>query len=379
MQTLGVGIIGFGFIGKVHAYGYMNMPLFYDPPPLRTKLVGVATSSDESASKAVEQGGFELGTSDWRELIERGDIHIINICTPNSLHADQLLAAMAAGKHIYCDKPLVVTDEDAGRVADALAEYRGIGQMTMNYRFLPATLRAKQLIDEGFLGKPISFRGAYLHSGSVDPHRPMGWKQLKSEGGGVIQDLGAHIVDLIDYFIGPIASVNAEKRILYPERPNRKGAMVPVEAEDHAVIIARTANGALGTIEVSKIATGAEDELLFEINGDRGALRFNLMDPNYLQAYDLRDPETPLGGTRGWEKIATVQRYDKPAGFPGVKFSMGWIRAHMHCLYGFLRSVADGTQGEPSLRRGLRLRKILASVERSSETRRWEDVPEEGR
>lgn len=375
METLGVGIIGFGFIGKVHTYGYQNMPLFYDPVPLRTKLVGVATSREETARKAAEQGAFEFGTADWRDLIARDDIQIINICTPNSRHAEQLLAAMSAGKHIYCDKPLVVSDEDAARVEAALHDYRGIGQMTFNYRFLPATLRAKQLIEEGFIGNAINFRAGYLHSGSVDPARPMRWKQLKSEGGGVLQDLGSHVVDLMDYFIGPFDSMLAETRILYPKRPNQSGEIVPVEAEDQVLMLAKLANGALGVMEASKITTGTEDELRFEIHGDKGALRFNLMDPNYLEAYDLRDSESPLGGKRGWRKIATVHRYEKPGGFPGPKFTIGWMRAHVHCLYNFLDAVAAGRPAEPSLHRGLQVQRMLAAAERSVQTRTWEPVP----
>jgi predicted dehydrogenase len=375
MQTFGVGVIGFGFIGKVHTYGYLNLPLFYDPPPARFKLVGVATSRPETAQKAAEQGGFVFGTADWRELIARDDIHIIHICSPNSLHLPQLLAAIAAGKHIYCDKPLVVTEEEADQVEAALRDYRGIGQMTLQYRFYPATLRAKQLIEEGFLGEVIGFRAAYLHAGSVDPSRPMGWKQLKSEGGGVLRDLGSHIVDLMDHLIGPIRSVLTETRILYPMRPNSRGEMTPVEADDQMLMLARLANGALGTIEASKIATGAEDELRFEIHGDRGALRFNLMDPNYLEAYDLRAPETPLGGQRGWRRIATVQRYDKPAVFPGPKFAIGWIRGHLHCLYNFLQAVAAGRPTEPSLARGVHLQRMLAAAERSALTHTWQDLP----
>ena len=375
MDTLGVGIIGFGFIGKVHAYGYLNMPLFYDPVPVRTKLVGVATSREETARKAAEQGGFGFGTAEWRELVARDDIRIINICSPNSRHAEQLLAAMAAGKHIYCDKPLVVGDEDMARVEKALQGYHGIGQMTFNYRFFPATLRAKQLIEEGFVGNVTGFRAAYLHSGSVDPAKPMGWKQLKSEGGGVLQDLGSHVVDLMDYFIGPFDSVLAETRILYPKRPNQRGEIVPVEADDQALMLIRLANGAVGALEASKIATGTEDELRFEIHGDKGALRFNLMDPNYLEAYDLRDPESPIGGTRGWRRIATVRRYEKPAGFPGPKFSIGWMRAHVHCLYNFLEAIATGRPAEPSLHRGLYVQRMLATAERSVRTRTWEPVP----
>ncbi|MDH7482427.1 MAG: Gfo/Idh/MocA family oxidoreductase [Armatimonadota bacterium] len=375
MDTLGVGIIGFGFIGKAHAYGYLNMPLFYDPVPVRTKLVGVATSRPETAQKAKEIGGFEFGTSDWRELIKREDIHIINICTPNSQHTEQLLEAMAAGKHIYCDKPLVVGKDAIEKIEKALCEYKGIGQMTFNYRFLPATIRAKRLIEEGFLGNVIGFRAAYLHSGQVDPNIPMRWKQLKSEGAGVLQDLGSHVVDLMDWYIGPFEKVLAELRILYPTRPNQNGQIVQVEADDQVVMLVRLPNGTIGTLEASKIATGTEDEFRFEIHGDKGAIRFNLMDLNWLEAYDLRDVDAPLGGSRGWKKISCVQKYDKPAVFPSGKASIGWLRGHMHCLYNFLLAVAEGKPAEPSLKRGLYVQKLLAAVEESALTHSWVDFP----
>ncbi len=203
MQTFGVGIIGYGFMGKVHSCDYRSLPMYYEPLPLRIKLVGVADAVPARARMGVEQAGFEFGTTDWRELVERDDIQIIDICSPNSFHAEQLLAAMAAGKHIYCDKPLVGGEEAMAQVEAPLRSYRGVGQMALQYRFYPATLRAKQLIDEGFVGKVVSFRGAYLHSGSIDPMKPMGWKQLKSEAGGVLYDMAPHIVDMMDYLVGP--------------------------------------------------------------------------------------------------------------------------------------------------------------------------------
>lgn len=375
MATLGIGIIGFGFIGKVHAYAYRNLPFFYDPPPVQTKLIGVATAHPETAAKAAAQGGFEFGTSDWRELISRDDIHVINICSPNNAHREQLLAAIAAGKHIYCDKPLVVDAAEAAEIEAALRDYRGVGQMTFNYRFLPATLRARQLLQEGFVGSVISFRAAYLHSGSVDPARPIAWKQMRSAGGGVLQDLGSHVLDLMEYLIGPVESLLCETRVLYPQRPDAAGRMVPVEAEDHVLLLARMAGGALGSIEASKIATGTEDELRFEIHGDRGALRFNLMDPNYLEAYDLREPEAPLGGRRGWRKIATVHRYEKPAGFPGPKFGIGWLRCHVHCLYSFLQAVAEGRPAEPSLQRGVAIQRLMDAAARSAMQGGWVNGP----
>ena len=141
------------------------------------------------------------------------------------------------------------------------------------------------------------------------------------------------------------------------------------------VMMAKLPNGAIGTIEASKIATGAEDELRFEIHGDRGALRFNSMDPNYLEAYDLRVPDAPLGGGRGWCKIACVQRFEKPGGFPGPKFSIGWIRAHLHSLYNFLQAVANRKQPQPSLQDGLRLQRLLSVAEKSALTQTWQSLP----
>ena len=374
MQTLGVGIIGFGFMGKVHAYNYRSMPFYYDPVPVRTQVIGVADINPEPVRPLVEQAGFEFLTTQWRDLIAREDIQIIDICSPNSQHAEQLLAAIAAGKHIYCDKPLTVGEENLDRVEAALRDFRGKGQMALQYRFFPATVRAKQLIETGFVGKVISFRAAYLHSGSVERDKPMGWKQLKSEGGGVLQDLGSHIVDLMDHLIGPLASVYTQTHILYPQRPNRQGERVPVETDDMVVMMAKLPNGAIGTIEASKIATGTEDEVRFEIHGDQGALRFNSMDPNYLEAYDRGVPDMPLGGGRGWCKIACVQRYEKPGGFPGPKFSIGWIRAHIHSLYNFLEAIATGRPAQPSLQDGLRLQRLLSGAERSAATQTWQSL-----
>ncbi len=373
-ETVGVGLIGYGFMGKVHAYCYRNLGFFYDPAPLPVRLVGVCTSSEQTATKAGWDGGFEVATTDYRELIGRDDIQIIHICTPNYLHKEQLLAAISANKHIYCDKPLTSNNQEAQEVAKALGDYKGIGQMTLQCRFYPATLRAKHMIGEGFLGRVISFRAAYLHSGSVDSNKKMGWKQLAGSGGGVINDLASHVIDLVDYLIGPFKSVLAENRILYNRRPGHDGKEIAVEAEDQSAMLIRTADGGLGTIEASKIATGADDRLWVEIEGDRGALRFDLSQPNVLEAYDLRAADSPLGGRRGFTRIDTAGRYDKPAKLPGPKFSIGWLRGHVHCLHNFLSGIAEQRQPEPSLASGVRLQNILAAVHRSGNQKKWADL-----
>jgi len=376
VREIRVAVIGYGFIGKVHTFAYRALPFFYDPSPAIIRLVAVCTSRRETAERARTEGGFDSCTTDVSEIVNRRDIHVVNICTPNHLHAPQLIAAIEAGKDIYCEKPLTATWRDAEEVARALKGYTGISQMTLNCRFSPAAMRAKQLIGQGFVGRVTQFRAGYFHSGSVDPARPMGWKQEARSGGGVINDLASHVVDMVDWLAGPISEVLAETRILYPERPDRSGRVVRVDAEDAVTVLARLRDGGTGVIEASKIATGTEDELRLEIHGDRGALRFNSMEPNYLEAYSLGDPEEPLGGTRGWKRIATVHRYPKPAGWPGPKFATGWLRSHVHCLYNFVSAVAEGRPTQPSLVDGVRLQRILEEVRLSARERSWRRLPE---
>jgi predicted dehydrogenase len=190
----------------------------------------------------------------------------------------------------------------------------------------------------------------------------------------VLLDLGPHLVDLADWLAGPIVEMQASTRILYPRRPGAGGAMEVVDREDQAVITARLANGAIGTLEVSKIATGAEDDLRLEINGDRGALRLAIMEPDFLEAYSLSDSDAPIGGMRGWRRIATLQRYGAPAVFPPPRSTSGWLRSHAHGLHEFLRAVAEGRQGEPSLSRGIELQALIDCAERSAASGTWQKV-----
>jgi len=371
VETFGVGIVGYGFMGKVHTYGYRNIPLFYDPPPCETKLLGVCTAHKDTAEKAMRIGEFESCTTDYRELLEREDIHIINCCTPNRHHKELLLAAIDAGKHIYCDKPLAFDAEEAREIADAAAKGKGKYQVTLQYRFLPATLRAKQLIEEGFLGRVFGFRAAYLHAGYIDPNRPMSWRLKKGEsGGGALFDLGSHILDLIYHLLGDYASVFAACETMIKERPLKDDPSKKdtVEVDDVAILTVRMKDGAVGTVEAWRLATGTNDELKFEIHGEKGALRFNLMDPNWLYAFDTREAEGDYGGNRGFKQIECVQRYPKPAVLPGPKLSVGWIRGHMACLHDFLTHVAEDTPTAPDFADGARIHEVMDAAYRSSET-----------
>ena len=212
--------------------------------------------------------------------------------------------------------------------------------MTFQNRFFPATLRAKQLVDEGRLGEILSFRAAYLHGGNANPAAPLKWKLQSAAGGGVIADLASHVLDLVDWLIGPVRSVTAATQTAYQQRPapGDPRKMLPVDAEDCVAALAAMQSGALGTIEATKLATGAEDEIRLEIHGSRGAIKFNGMEPHHLGWHDATAADEPLGGLRGWNRIDTGGRHLPPATrFPTPKAATGWIESHVACLANFLR------------------------------------------
>lgn len=374
-RQLNVGLIGYGFMGRTHSYAYRNLPLFYENLPFKVNLLGICSSRLENAEKARDQLGYEYAIDDYTRLIADKRIDIINVCTPNNLHFDILIKAIEAGKHIYCDKPLVISEEQAGLVVKALVGKDIIHQMAFNNRFLPAILRARQLVDDGRIGRVLNFRASYLHSGSVDPGRPMGWKlDRKVGGGGVLFDLGSHVLDLVYYLAGEYGRVMAKNNVIYKHRPDTDGNLQTVEAEDTALIIAEMKGGGTGIIEATKAATGTNDELRLEIHGDRGALRFNLMDPNWLHFYDNTLPEQPLGGDRGFKSIECVQRYEKPGGgFPAAKAGIGWLRGHVHSIYSFLDCVDKGLPASPSLIDGAYIQQIMARCYESAASGIWVD------
>jgi predicted dehydrogenase len=379
MKTLGVGVLGFGFMGRMHTLAHRAIPFYYDPVPVACRLTAVCERTDELAQAARAAGEFQRCTTDPLQVIRADDVDLVHVCTPNPAHYPALVEAIRAGKHVYVDKPVTASLDEAEQVARLLPSYRGRGQVALQYRFVPATMKAKRLIQEGFVGALAHFRGAFFHSGSVDPLRPVNWKSTAAAGGGVIRDLGAHVVDLLWHLIGPFHRACCVSRIWSAERPSldEPGQRIRVDAEDAALILLRSGDGAFGSVEVSKIATGAEDELRLEIRGRCGAIRFDSMQPNYLEVYDGRPADGDLGG-RGWQRIACVHRYPAPGGrFPGPKFPLGWVRAHVHCLYSFLKSVAEGGTPSPSLEEGIHLQRVLEAMRESARSQQWVDLPQQ--
>lgn len=358
---LGIGIAGYGFIGKVHTYAYKTIPFYYEDIPSKFEVIGVLTSSEKTKENAIRQAGFQFATTSFTELINHRDIHIVNCCLPNHLHYDFIKAALLAGKHICTDKPLALNYEQARELTELARKSNVKAHVIFQLRFFPAVMRAKQLIDDGFLGKINYFKFFYLHSSCVkQSSKPYSWKaEFEKVGGGVLVDLGSHVIDLARYLVGEFATVQARtKNFTSPDK----------RTDDLAIIHVETKNEALGIIEASKMATGSNDEVRFEIYGSDGAISFNSMEPNWLNAYSMNDPDSPIGGLRGFKKIETVQRYPDATGIPLSKFSIGWIRAHIACIHSFLYSVVYDKPASPSFEDGLMVQKIIENCYESSKT-----------
>lgn len=373
MRTYRIGIVGAGFMGRTHAWCWRSLPFFYSPLDFRCELHGVCTSRPETAQKAADTLGFARTYTSVEEMAQDGDIDIVDIASPNSAHLEAVLAAHRAGKPVYCDKPLTGNLAQAEELLSSLGpQLSASGQMVFHNRFFPATMRARQMVAEGSLGEIIGFRAAYLHSGNVPEGKPLAWKDMKQFGAGVLYDLGSHVLDLVLWICDDEpAEILARQRTLHPKRPSREdpSRIVEQDTDDQTVILLTLKSGAVGSIEASKIATGAQDELRFEIEGTRGALRFSLMDPNYLDHFDMSRKETPLGGTAGFTRIHCVQRFDPPAVFPAPKSSIGWLRGHLHCLYSFISALHAGRPFEPSLMRGVQIERWLHAVETAARNR----------
>ena len=374
-RTIRIGMIGYGQMGRIHAYAYRTIPLFYDPLPFEPVLAAVADVMPGAAEKAARQAGFAQASSDWRRVVESPDIDVVDICTPNADHLPVLEAAIAAGKAIYCEKPLCTNLEEAEAIL-AAARRAGIAhQIVAEYRFLPALLRARQLVADGFVGDVFHFRGLYLHSGYVDPNRPISWRLRRAAtGGGVLMDLGPHVIDLMRYLVGDAAKVQGQVETFVRRRPlaDRPGTMGDVDVEDAAQAQLQLRGGGVGSIEVSRCATGAEDELRLEVHGSRGALSFNLMDPNWLYGYDATAPEAE----RGFRRLATVQRYPAPAVAPAPKFSIGWTRAHVAAQFAFLECLAADRAPEPSFVDAVAVHAHIDAIYRSVASGTAQAVPE---
>ncbi len=371
MKVYRLGILGFGTIGRVHAYAAGALPFLYDLP-FGIRLAGVYNRTFEKARSAVDKMGFEFAARTPEELIARDDIDAISLCLPNSQHAQYAVMALESGKHLYCEKPIATSYAEALRIKEAAGKSGKVAQMVFNNRHFPAVMRAKQLVDEGRLGRLLSFQVTYNHASNVDADKKYTWRFSRElSGTGTLADMGSHAIDLLCFLTGPIAGLNASLQTATAQRPDG-GSLKAVDVDDAVYMMAQLKNGAMGTITASKLATGTNDDLDIRLFGDKGALRFNADYPNTVEFYDNTDPDGAFGGSRGFKAIESYQRYEAPGGqIPAPKLAIGWVRAHVHSMYTFFNSIHTGCAPSPSIEDGVYNQYVLDKAVESAAAGTW--------
>ena len=384
-STVGVGMVGYAFMGAVHSHAWRTAPRFFDLSlrPLMRAVVGRdATRLTEAATRQ----GWESTETDWRRLLERHDIDLVDVCTPGDTHAEIAVAALDAGKHVLCEKPLANSVAEARVMAAAAdrAAARGVFAMVgFTYRRVPAIALARQLVAEGRIGTVRHVRAQYLQDWLADPSAPMTWRLDKDKAGsGALGDIGAHVVDLAQFVTGEqIVSVNGMLETFVHERPlSDRGAgdgagdgaaRGRVTVDDAAAFLARFSGGALGVFEATRFATGRKNAIRLEVNGSRGSLAFDFEDMNVLHFYDADEPSH----TAGFRRILVTEPDHPYAGAwwpPG--HLIGYEHGFTHQVVDLLTAIAIGTQPTPSFADGLQVQVVLDSVEQSSGSGSWSDV-----
>lgn len=359
-------------MGRAHAFSVAALPFYYDGSDFKANYAALCTSRIETAEAAVKKYSLGYATVNEDDVINDPDIDVVDICTPNVYHFETAKKAILAGKSVLCEKPLTVTAEQA-RELDLLAKeaFEKNGQVcgtVFNNRHLSAIRRAKELIDEGRLGKILSFDFKYLHNSCIDPERTAGWKQDKNIcGAGTLFDLGAHIVDLCRFLCGEFSEVYAKEQIAFPSHRTADGGHWETNADEAVYMTATLECGAVGTLTASKINVGENDGLTFAIYGTDASLKFDLMESDWLYFYDANAEDGNFGGLHGFTKIECVGRYPAPGGkFPSPKAQNGWLRGHIGSMYAYLSAVAEKKRACPSFEDGAAVQSVLEAAHLSS-------------
>ncbi|WP_409491239.1 Gfo/Idh/MocA family protein [Amycolatopsis sp. cmx-11-12] len=376
-ETIGIGMVGHAFMGAVHSHAWRSVHRFFTPP-LIPRLAVLGGRDEVRAKAAAERFGWEDVETDWRALIARDDVDLVDICTPGDSHAEIAIAALEAGKHVLCEKPLANTLAEAEAMAEAAAKARANGVRSMvafNYRRVPALAHARKLVASGALGEIRHVRSVYLQDWLSDPLSPMTWRLHKDKAGsGALGDLGAHIVDAAQFVTGEkITGVSALTNTFVKERPDGNGGTGRVTVDDTALFLGRFTGGAVASFEATRFALGRKNAMRLEINGSKASLAFDFESMNELSWFDGGQPATEAGFRR-----ILVTEPEHP--YVGVWWPPGHLLGYEHTFTNevadLLTAIGDGTDPEPSFEDGLRVQQVLDAVERSAaEEARWTAVP----
>lgn len=375
-QPLNIGLIGYGFMGRAHSNAYRKVNNFF-PLARRPVLKAVCARNAEKAKAFADTWGYESVETDWRKLLERKDIDAVDICTPNNLHKEIAIAAAKAGKMILCEKPLSMNAAEGEEMCQAVEAAKVPNMVWYNYRRVPAVTLAKQLIDEGKLGRIFHYRAVFLQDWTISADVPQGgtatWRlDVDAAGSGVTGDLLAHCIDTAIWLNGGVQNVTALTETFVKERKHAEtGKVQKVGIDDACAFLCRFKNGSLGTFESTRYARGHKALYTFEVNGEHASVQWDLHDLHRLNYFDHRDE----GRVRGWRSIHVTdgdQPYMKNWWVPGLQ--IGYEHSFVHQVADFLKSLETGEPAQPDFRCALETQKICDAVLASGKSGKWTEV-----
>lgn len=373
MTDLKVGMIGYGFMGKAHSFGYANLPLIYGPQYQVERQV-ICGRDAQQVKAAATQLGWESWETDWRKVLQRPDIDLIDIASTGYTHAEIAIAAAEAGKDIFCEKPLANTLSEAKQVLAAVRQAGVRHLVGFNYRLVPAIALAKQFVSEGKLGKICLWRATWLSDWVMPKGFPLVWRLQKDKAGsGALGDIGSHLIDLAHYLVGDISQVVGMWETFRKQRPleGDPTRMGEVTVDDDAMFLARFENGAMGTFEATRYAAGNKDRFSFEINGERGSLRFNYNHSGALEYFTWDDP--PRDG--GFKTIYLGNVEQPYSWWPNV-LPVGYGDTFVNEIYELVSAVRENRPPSPGFEAGVQCQAVVEAVIKSIEEARWVSVSE---
>jgi predicted dehydrogenase len=371
-SDLRIALVGTGFMGRLHSIAYAILPSFFPSLPLVRRQV-VVDVTEELAQRGAKQFGYEESAVDWREIISRDDIDIVDITTPNDLHRPIAELALNHGKHVLCEKPLALTAESARLMCECAKRSRSVHMVAFNYRRCPAVLEAKRLIESGALGKIFHFRGSYLQDWAIPADTPFTWRfSAGQSGSGALGDIGSHALDLALYLVGEIVNVVGVTKTFIESRPiPGSGSLGAVDVDDCAVALLRFSNGAVGTLDCSRFSYGRKNFLAFEISGSKGAVAFNWERSNELQFYSAQDS----GEIQGFRTIITGPAHPNGEVFwpiPGL--GTAFIETQVIQIGDFVRAISGGQPVNTDFEHGWRVQQVMEAILASARNGQWTEV-----
>ncbi len=386
-KELRVGVLGCGFMGRTHSNAYSQVNHFFDREHKPVLKAAYGREEDRSKlEKFAQQWGYESIETDWRKVVERNDIDLVDVCVPNHMHHDVVMAAAEAGKMIICEKPLAMTAKEAEEMVQAVEKAGVANMVSFNYRRVPAISLAKQVIEEGRIGRPFHYRATYLQDYTIGSNVPQGGMALwrldsRVAGSGVTGDLLAHSIDTAEWLNGPIQKVVAYTETFVKERKHAEtGKVEKVDIDDACMFLAVFANGSMGTFESTRYARGRKNYNTFELNGERGSVFFDLEDPHILEFFRYADPDTGKkieDHLTGWQRIHVTNSehpYMKNWWVPGT--TIGYEHTFINGLADFLASIEGGPKFQPDFRSAWRTQRVCDAVLESARQRQWIEIAE---